>query len=52
MMFKKFLSFIREDRKMREHQLMNLAKVEYGKDWQYAYYQLINGKQPVSGVKL
>ena len=36
----------------REKDIIRLARAEYGRDWQYAYYQLMDGKQPVVGVKL
>lgn len=29
----------------RNAQLMQLAKTEYGKDWEYAYHCLLNKKQ-------
>ena len=34
-----------------EKEIMRLARVEYGRDWQYAYYALLNGEQPSIGVK-
>ena len=33
-----------------EKDLMRLARVEYGRDWQWAYEQLIEGKTPLRGV--
>ena len=33
-----------------DRELMNWAKTEYGKDWQFAYSQMLQGKQPKSGV--
>jgi hypothetical protein len=36
----------------REKDIIRLARAEYGRDWQYAYYQLMEGQQPVIGVKL
>lgn len=38
----------RSDNYNRE--LMNWAKTEYGKDWQFAYSQMLQGKQPKTGV--
>jgi hypothetical protein len=35
----------------REKDIIRLARAEYGRDWQYAYYQLMEGKQPSIGVK-
>jgi hypothetical protein len=32
-------------------ELMNWAKTEYGTDWQFAYSQMLQGKQPKIGVK-
>jgi hypothetical protein len=39
----------RSDNYNRE--LMNWAKTEYGTDWQFAYSQMLQGKQPKIGVK-
>jgi hypothetical protein len=36
----------------REKDIIRFARAEYGRDWQYAYYQLMGGQQPVIGVKL
>jgi len=36
--------------KQREKDIMRLARAEYGRDWQYAYYQLMEGKQPSIGI--
>jgi hypothetical protein len=33
-----------------DRELMNWAKTEYGKDWQFAYSQMLQGKQPKTGV--
>jgi len=32
------------------NEIMRWAKSEYKKDWEHAYYMLIQGKQPYSGV--
>ena len=33
-----------------DRELMNWAKTEYGTDWQFAYSQMLQGKQPKPGV--
>jgi len=33
-----------------DRELLNWAKTEYGKDWQFAYSQMLQGKQPKTGV--
>lgn len=36
----------------RYHQnIKSLAKLEYGKDWEYAYHELVNGRTPMLEVK-
>ena len=35
-----------------EKELMRLARVEYGRDWEWAYNQLVEGKTPLKGVTL
>ena len=35
-----------------EQDVMRLARAEYGRDWQYAYCELMAGKKPIIGVKL
>lgn len=49
-MFRKFISNLLESSNTRNSQLLLLAKVEYGRDWQWAYNELINGRSPVKGV--
>ena len=34
-----------------EQDVMRLARAEYGRDWQWAYLELMKGKQPIIGVK-
>jgi hypothetical protein len=29
-----------------ERQMLNLAKTEYGRDWEWAYQELMKGKMP------
>lgn len=29
-----------------QRQMLTLAKTEYGRDWEWAYYQLLKGKMP------
>lgn len=50
-MFKKLFDSIRFSIRFgnpsRHHKhLLSLAKVEYGRDWQWAYNELINGRTP------
>ena len=35
-----------------EKDLMRLARTEYGRDWEWAYNQLVEGKTPLRGVTL
>ena len=35
-----------------EKDLMRLARIEYGRDWEWAYNQLVEGKTPLKGVTL
>ena len=35
----------------REQDVMRLARAEYGRDWQWAYLELMKGKYPIIGVK-
>ena len=35
-----------------EKELMRLARTEYGRDWEWAYNQLVEGKTPLKGVTL
>ena len=32
-----------------EKDLMRLARIEYGRDWEWAYTQLVEGKTPIKG---
>lgn len=50
-MFKRFINFVCEADKTRRNQLMTLAKVEYGNDWEYALNELLNDRTPSLGVK-
>lgn len=34
-----------------EQDVMRLARAEYGRDWQWAYCELMKGNQPMIGVK-
>ena len=35
----------------REQDVMRLARAVYGRDWQWAYLELMKGKYPIIGVK-
>jgi hypothetical protein len=35
-----------------EQDVMRLARAEYGRDWQYAYFELMAGNTPNRGFKL
>jgi hypothetical protein len=50
-MFRKFINFISEANTTHRNQLMALAKIEYGNDWEYALNELLNGKSPSVGIK-
>jgi hypothetical protein len=39
-----------EDEEERQHHLMRLARIEYARDWEYAYNMLMQNLQP--GVDL
>ena len=50
-MFKKLFDSIKFGTPSKHHNnLLSLAKVEYGRDWQWAYHELINGRTPGKGV--
>jgi hypothetical protein len=52
--FALFVKMLSIKSKAHRSDLMTLAKIEYGKDWQWAYEYLLNsnGKLPSSGVKI
>ena len=50
-MFKKLFDSIKFGTPSKHHNnLLSLAKVEYGRDWQWAYHELINGRTPGKGA--
>lgn len=49
-MFRKFITYITSRRD--NQQLMLLAKLEFGRDWEWAYNELLNDRKPTAGVKL
>lgn len=52
MMFKKLFDSFRFGNATKHHNnLLSLARVEYGRDWEWAYNELINGRTPTQEAK-
>jgi hypothetical protein len=52
--FAPFVKMFSNKSKSHRSDLMTLAKIEYGNDWQWAYEYLLNsnGRLPTVGVKI
>lgn len=47
-MFSRFINSFR--RGSVDRQLLQLAKTEFGRDWEWAYHELLQGRMPTKGV--
>ena len=50
-MFRNFITNFTSKRRDTS-QLLLLAKLEFGRDWEWAYNELLNDRNPTTGVKL
>ena len=48
---KNILAHVYTDPSRHHLNIKSLAKLEYGKDWEYAYHELVNGRTPMLEVK-